>query len=87
MAVLVLVGYAIYLDFTVRQSFAGSRWTIPAHVYSRPLELFAGRRLGRDDLIQELRQLGYRNLANPASAGSYVKIPGGVRIHSSTSGR
>ena len=81
MAVLVLVGYAIYLDFTVRQSFAGSRWTIPAHVYSRPLELFAGRRLGRDDLIQELRQLGYRNLANPVSAGSYVKISGGVRIH------
>ena len=37
-----LVGYIVYLDFQVRSQFTGKRWSLPARVYARPLELYAG---------------------------------------------
>ena len=36
----VLAGFAVYLDAIVQEKFSGKRWTIPAKVYARPLELF-----------------------------------------------
>lgn len=55
-----LAGFAVYLDAVVQQKFSGKRWTIPAKVYARPLELFAGQRLDKDDFLRELDALGYR---------------------------
>ena len=79
-AVLALVGYVAYLDITVRKKFEGSRWAIPAHVYSRPLELYAGLRLSRSELIEELKLLGYRQSPDFRTPGSYQETAGGVRI-------
>jgi penicillin-binding protein 1B len=31
----------------VQEKFSGKRWTIPAKVYARPLELFVGQKLSR----------------------------------------
>lgn len=42
-----LGGLAIYLDAIVQEKFSGKRWTIPAKVYARPLELFVGQKLSR----------------------------------------
>ena len=42
-----LAGFAIYLDAVVQEKFSGRRWTIPAKVYARPLELFNGLKLSR----------------------------------------
>ena len=52
--------YVYYLDYTVREQFEGRRWAIPARVYARPLELFAGKALTPDQFELELRLLGYR---------------------------
>ena len=41
-ALVLLAGMAIYLDAVVQEKFSGKRWTIPAKVYARPLELFVG---------------------------------------------
>lgn len=57
---LVLGGYMIYLDAQVQERFAGKRWTVPARVYARPLELYAGQRLQQQDFVTELQALGYR---------------------------
>jgi len=38
----VLAGFAVYLDAIVQEKFSGKRWMIPAKVYARPLELFVG---------------------------------------------
>lgn len=38
----VLAGFAIYLDAVVQEKFSGKRWTVPAKVYARPLEVFGG---------------------------------------------
>lgn len=49
-----------YLDYVVRSKFEGKKWALPARVYARPLELYAGLPLKRDALIRELRGLGYQ---------------------------
>ncbi|WP_345956136.1 hypothetical protein [Pseudomonas peli] len=50
----VLAGFAVYLDAVVQEKFSGKRWTIPAKVYARPLELFTGQKLSKDDFLTEL---------------------------------
>ena len=56
-ALVVLAGFAVYLDAIVQEKFSGKRWTIPAKVYARPLELFVGQKLSRDDFLTELDAL------------------------------
>lgn len=59
-ALVILAGVAIYLDAVVQEKFSGKRWTIPATVFARPLELFVGQKLDKDDFLTELDALGYR---------------------------
>ncbi|KAF0861843.1 penicillin-binding protein 1B [Pseudomonas sp. LD120] len=68
----VLAGFAIYLDAVVQEKFSGKRWTIPAKVYARPLELFVGQKLSKDDFLTELDALGYRreSVANGPGAAA-----------------
>ncbi|MFC5695067.1 penicillin-binding protein 1B [Pseudomonas sp. GCM10022186] len=75
-----LAGFAIYLDAVVQEKFSGKRWTVPAKVYARPLELFVGLKLSKDDFVKELDALGYRreSLSNgpgaAAVSGSAVEL-------------
>ena len=68
----VLAGFAIYLDAVVQEKFSGKRWMIPAKVYARPLELFIGQKLSKDDFLIELDALGYRreSVANGPGAAA-----------------
>jgi penicillin-binding protein 1B len=68
----VLGGFAVYLDAIVQEKFSGKRWTIPAKVYARPLELFVGQKLTKDDFLIELDALGYRreSVANGPGAAA-----------------
>lgn len=50
----------IYLDKQVVDKFAGKRWAIPAKVYARPLEMYTGQRLNKDQIDWELAGLAYR---------------------------
>ena len=81
LAVVILVGYTVYLDITVRKKFEGSRWAIPAHVYSRPLELYVGLKLTRPQLVQELKLLGYRSSKSTGTPGSYAETGTGIRVY------
>ena len=68
----VLAGFAVYLDAIVQEKFSGKRWTIPAKVYARPLELFVGQKLSKEDFLTELDALGYRreSVANGPGAAA-----------------
>ncbi|MBD8496464.1 penicillin-binding protein 1B [Pseudomonas syringae] len=70
--VVIVAGFAIYLDAEVQEKFSGKRWMIPAKVYARPLELFVGQKLSRDDFLIELDALGYRreSVANGPGAAA-----------------
>jgi penicillin-binding protein 1B len=52
--------YAVYLDYEIRSQFEGKRWSIPARVFARPMELYPGRSLDDAQLIRELELLHYR---------------------------
>lgn len=67
----VLAGWGIYLDATIRAQFEGKRWTVPAHVYARPLELYPGMRFTATALQKELAALGYRRVHRAAGAGQF----------------
>ncbi|MGB4334577.1 MAG: penicillin-binding protein 1B [Chromatiaceae bacterium] len=73
---LAVVIYAIPLDTTVREKFEGKRWALPARVYARPLELYAGAPLSSEELLAELERLDYRELAEPPRPGTYQEADG-----------
>lgn len=73
---LLLSGFALYLDITVRMQFEGKRWAMPARVYARPLELYAGMKLRPEQLALELAMLDYRVAAEPREPGSYRRQGG-----------
>ena len=59
--VIVLMGLgALYLDNQIRHKFEGKRWSLPAKVFARPLELYEGKPLSLTELKVELRGLGYQ---------------------------
>lgn len=77
-----LVIILIYLDARVTQTFEGKRWAIPAKIYARPLELFEGRPLKSQALVQELKQLGYEAVSYPKRPGQYSTYKGKFHIYS-----
>jgi penicillin-binding protein 1B len=67
--VVLLAGYIAYLDFQVRHQFDGKRWSLPARVYARPLELYVGLPLSPEALDTELSELHYHPVSSPRQAG------------------
>lgn len=76
-----LLGLLI-LDDQLQRRFSGSKWSLPSHVYSRGLELYAGLELSRDALIWELESLGYRRVTKLRAAGQYRVQGQDVEVHS-----
>ncbi|MGB5338039.1 MAG: penicillin-binding protein 1B [Gammaproteobacteria bacterium] len=70
---LVITGYVVYLDYQVRHQFTGKRWSLPARVYARPLELYAGQQLTADQFVTELTALGYRSVRSPRQQGEFSR--------------
>ena len=48
-SLLLLVCVLVYIDAKVRYTFAARKWAVPARVYARPLELYQGMVLKRED--------------------------------------
>jgi len=76
-----LAGYAIYLDGEIRARFEGARWTLPAKVYAKPQDLYAGLELSREALIQRLQRQGYRPDDSLTSTGTYRSSGNTLDIH------
>lgn len=65
-------GAVIYLDAWVTNKFEGKRWSLPAQVYARPLELYVGQPLDLREVQAELDMLGYRKRYQLSKPGHYV---------------
>lgn len=79
-AAIVLAGYVLSLDREVRRQFDGRRWNLPAQVYARPLELYAGLAISADDLQRELTSLGYTRVNTVRLPGSYSRSGGRIEL-------
>jgi len=71
--------YVVYLDYTVRTLFEGKRWSLPARVYARPLELYVGLTINPNEMARELKKIGFQSNSRLNTPASYWKK--GNRIH------
>jgi penicillin-binding protein 1B len=62
-----------YLDARITATFTDKMWELPAKVYARPLELFAGADLEAEDLAYELSLLGYRKVRHTSNPGQVAR--------------
>src|SRR5580765_1701196 len=70
--VAVFLAFALYLDLRVTSEFEGRRFSLPARIYARPIELHAGLRIRQADVEEELRLVGYQQ-GERETPGWYVK--------------
>ena len=63
--------YIYYLNVLVTHRFEGLRWTLPAHVYAAPMDLYAGLQLSGPQLEHELQRLSYHQVPELDQPGTY----------------
>lgn len=71
--------WIIWLDIQVLREFSGKKWSVPARVYARPMELYPGATVSAEMLARELTVLGYREVKQPSRAGQFNKS--GSHVH------
>jgi len=79
-AFMLAIAYGGFLAWQATSEFEGRRWDIPAQVYAAPLELFTGRALSAEDLVAELKRLGYREDPRLIGPGTYRVGLGRIEI-------
>lgn len=77
----ILGTYMVRLDVIVREKFEGKRWEIPAKVFARPLEIFNGARVSKDNLQQELSLLNYKSATTYDTPGTFVDQGSKLYVH------
>lgn len=65
--------WLIWLDAQVRDRFDGKKWTLPAKVYARPLQLYPGKLMTAAQLNAELSWSDYRQGNFPSKPGYYYR--------------
>ncbi|MCW8899665.1 MAG: penicillin-binding protein 1B [Gammaproteobacteria bacterium] len=76
----IFVIYVIYLDYEVRSQFDGRRWSVPARVYARPLELYIGKPLSHEQFNYELKRSEYRLKDSDIKSGDYQRSGDSYRV-------
>ncbi len=78
---LLAAAYVLKQDEKVTSKFDSKRWSLPARVFARPLELYEGKTLFARDLEKELHLLRYRKTKSLSSTGQYSKQGNSFVIH------
>lgn len=77
----VVGGYWLYnLNAQVVNQFEGRKWAVPAHVYSRPQELYPGLKLTQASFVDQLEKLGYRKVKKLERQASYLIAENSVSL-------
>ena len=67
----IFIAYLALLSEKVEEKLEGVLWTVPAKVYSRPLELAEGFKVNLNYIKKELDLLSYQERKRPSSPGEY----------------
>jgi len=79
---LCFLAWLIYLDAQVRYKFEGKRWSLPAEVYARSLEIYQGKALNLNNLLIELKLLGFNKVSKVSSPGDFFINGNSVELYS-----
>lgn len=69
----------VYLDAWMLERFNSKKWSLPATVYARPLELYEGLGIDQADVIRELQATGFQERAS-AQPGSFQRYDDYLRV-------
>ncbi len=64
--------YVLYLDQVVQAKFEGKRWSVPSRVYARAIELYPQKLLTAENLLAELKLIGYQPSVDGRVPGTYL---------------
>jgi len=70
-----IVAWGLYLDLVIRDKFEGQKWALPAHVYTRAMDIYVGQKIPKKSVVDELLELGYQSQASSSqvdAAGKYA---------------
>lgn len=70
-----VLGIVLYLDLLVTEKFEGKKWALPAHVYTRAMDVYVGHNVPSVVVASELEELGYQRQQTSAGvvrAGQFV---------------
>ena len=70
------------LNDQITSRFEGRRWELPARIYGRPLDLYAGKKLSKKKLQEELSLLQYTETNELQKPGEYHVSDNVFSIHS-----
>lgn len=65
--------YTFYLNNIIKNQFEGRRWSIPAKVYARSLEVYPGLKITVNQFEKELKLAAYRKDRQASTQGSFAK--------------
>lgn len=68
----VFLSYCVVIDFQIRKEFEGKRWSVPARVYAQPVELYVGKRIEQQQLIQQLQNAAYQAVESVSKQGQFT---------------
>ena len=77
---LAAVSYGGWVWARIAREFDARGWRLPAQVFAAPLDIYAGRGLSADDLVAELRRLGYGPVSGAVGHGSLSPRPQSRRL-------
>jgi penicillin-binding protein 1B len=80
LAMLALAAYVWYLDATIREAFNGRKFSLPAKVYGRAMEVYAGKTLDRSQFLDEMKSLGYHENPDAKDPATYHLTMNGVEL-------
>jgi penicillin-binding protein 1B len=72
--------WLVWLDYRVQTEFSGKRWSLPARVYAKPLEIYTGKELSLADFEEELEGVAYRPQSDLKTVGRYQRHKTGVEF-------
>ena len=79
--IVIMLAYLELLSDRVEEKLDGILWTVPAKVYSRPLEIVEGYRVKPQYIQKELELLSYSKKRNPEDPGEFHFEKGRLDIY------
>jgi penicillin-binding protein 1B len=76
-----LAAYVILLDYRIHNEFEGRRWSLPARVYSRAVDIYIGQKISLDQLEQLLLSNNYRHNYLLSGPGEYSKSANKINVY------
>ncbi|MGQ8366008.1 penicillin-binding protein 1B [Glaciecola sp. 1036] len=81
LGIIVVGSYLVYIDAQIKERFAGNKWEVPAQIFARPLVLSIKQEITVAEIQDELRLLGYRQVAKASEVGEYSLGKDSLKIY------